>query len=109
MEEVAAWRAGTVKWYDSHKGFGFVVLDEDAEGEHAEVFIHSNEARCATRPAEPLLRGERVLVTLTERRGRPEVAAIARQPLHAHAQSPTPALGTSTTNRATPHTRLTHG
>jgi CspA family cold shock protein len=68
--EVTSQEAGTVKWYNSIKGFGFIVRD----GGGKDVFIHASALQRAGLAS--LDEGQRVVVDIAEGRKGPEAAAI---------------------------------
>ena len=68
--EARVQQMGTVKWYNSTKGFGFVVLD----GSGKEVFVHSSALKRAA--IMRLNEGQRVFVGVAEGRKGPEVSSI---------------------------------
>jgi CspA family cold shock protein len=68
--EVTSQEAGTVKWYNSLKGFGFIVRD----GGGKDVFIHASALQRAGLAG--LNEGQRVVVDIAEGRKGPEAAAI---------------------------------
>jgi cold shock protein len=68
--EVTSQEAGTVKWYNSIKGFGFIVRD----GGGKDVFIHASALQRAGLTG--LNEGQRVIVDIAEGRKGPEAAAI---------------------------------
>ena len=62
--------AGTVKWYDPGKGFGFVFV----EGEHKDLFVHVSVVERAG--LSTLEKGQPVRVSIVEGRKGREVGAI---------------------------------
>jgi CspA family cold shock protein len=62
--------AGTVKWYDPVKGFGFVQV----EGQSKDLFVHRSALERAG--LHELAEGQRVRVAVGEGRKGPEVGAI---------------------------------
>lgn len=68
--EVTSQEAGTVKWYNALKGFGFIVRD----GGGKDVFIHASALQRAGLTG--LNEGQRVVVDIAEGRKGPEAAAI---------------------------------
>jgi CspA family cold shock protein len=62
--------AGTVKWYDPVKGFGFVQV----EGQSKDLFVHRSALERAG--LQELAEGQRVRVAIGEGRKGPEVGAI---------------------------------
>ncbi len=68
--EVTSQEAGTVKWYNGLKGFGFIVRD----GGGKDVFIHASALQRAGLAG--LDEGQRVIVDIAEGRKGPEAAAI---------------------------------
>ena len=68
--EATVHEAGTVKWYNAIRGFGFIVLD----GSGKEVFVHSSALKraCITHLNER----QRVFVGVAEGRKGPEAASI---------------------------------
>jgi cold shock protein len=68
--EVIGQEAGTVKWYNAMKGFGFIVRD----GGGKDVFVHASALQRAGLTS--LDEGQRVVVDIAEGRKGPEAAAI---------------------------------
>ncbi|HTT81184.1 MAG TPA: cold-shock protein [Stellaceae bacterium] len=68
--EVIGQETGTVKWYNSMKGFGFIVRD----GGGKDVFVHASALQRAGLAS--LDEGQRVVVDIAEGRKGPEAAAI---------------------------------
>jgi CspA family cold shock protein len=61
---------GTVKWYNSARGFGFIVLDDGGR----DVFVHASALQRAG--IAGLSEGQRVFVGIVEGRKGPEAASI---------------------------------
>ncbi len=53
-------RAGVVKWFSDHKGYGFIVFDDDG----ADVFVHHSAIQMDG--FRTLKKGEEVTYELTE-------------------------------------------
>lgn len=68
--EATVEEAGTVKWYNAIRGFGFIVLD----GSGKEVFVHSSALKRAG--ISRLNERQRVFVGVAEGRKGPEVISI---------------------------------
>ena len=68
--EVTSQEAGTVKWYNSIKGFGFIVRD----GGGKDVFVHASALQRSGLMG--LDEGQRVIVDIAEGRKGPEAAAV---------------------------------
>ena len=68
--EVVSQEAGTVKWYNALKGFGFIVRDNGGK----DVFVHASALQRAG--LSGLNEGQRVVVDIAEGRKGPEAAAI---------------------------------
>ncbi|HEX3952051.1 MAG TPA: cold-shock protein [Stellaceae bacterium] len=68
--EATVQETGTVKWYNSIKGFGFIVRD----GGGKDVFIHASALQRAGLTS--LNEGQRVVVDIAEGRKGPEAATI---------------------------------
>ena len=63
-------RLGTVKWYNSTKGFGFVTADEGGE----EFFLHRSTLEEAG--LNQLAEGTRVRIRISEGKKGPQVSAL---------------------------------
>jgi CspA family cold shock protein len=68
--EAGVQEAGTVKWYNARKGFGFVVRDSGGK----DVFVHASALQLAGLAS--LNEGQRVLMGVVEGRKGPEAASI---------------------------------
>ena len=64
---------GTVKWFNTEKGYGFIAPDSRIPGVDRDLFCHVKELPDAGRPPEP---GSRVSFTVGERNGRKNAAAV---------------------------------
>lgn len=69
-EEVSVQEAGTVKWYNTAKGFGFIVRDRGGK----DVFVHASALQRAG--LTYLNEGQRVVVGVVEGRKGPEAVSI---------------------------------
>jgi CspA family cold shock protein len=61
---------GTVKWYNSAKGFGFIAMDSGGR----DVFVHASALQRAG--ITSLSEGQRVFICVVEGRKGPEAASI---------------------------------
>jgi CspA family cold shock protein len=61
---------GTVKWYNSAKGFGFIAMDSGGR----DVFVHASALQRAG--ITSLSEGQRVFIGVVEGRKGPEAASI---------------------------------
>ena len=61
---------GTVKWYNTAKGFGFIAMDSGGK----DVFVHASALQRAG--ITGLSEGQRVFVGVAEGRKGPEAASI---------------------------------
>jgi CspA family cold shock protein len=68
--EASVEEAGTVKWYNAKKGFGFIVRDSGGK----DVFVHASALQLAGLTG--LNEGQRVLMGIVEGRKGPEAASI---------------------------------
>ena len=72
---------GTVKWFDYHKGYGFIVPDDKKE-EDRDVFVHITALHRAA--IDHLDEGQRVEYATYDDRGRTAADIVAIIPFSAH-------------------------
>ena len=68
--EVTVQEAGTVKWYNAQKGFGFIVRDEGGK----DAFVHASVLERSG--VSTLNEGQRVVIDIAEGRKGPEAVRV---------------------------------
>lgn len=66
---------GTVKWFDSKKGFGFIV-PEGGNGNQKDIFVHISAVEKAG--IRTLNEGEQVFYDLEDNRGKTQAVNISK-------------------------------
>jgi len=64
--------SGSIKWFNSEKGFGFVVPSDGGK----DVFIHVNDVRDSRINPDQLIDGAKISYSLKEARGKTSAADI---------------------------------
>jgi CspA family cold shock protein len=71
--ETHARTQGTVKWYDSTRGFGFITLAQS----QVDVYVHFRAIRCASRGLPSLSAGAEVDFELADNHGSVQARDVA--------------------------------